>query len=174
MLSCKISHYLSFFHLQGQNLDKVPEKEQIVEMNGHQFKVQHYNVPTSCQLCHDTLWGARKQGYECIVCKYVCHKNCHSFVKDPCHEVLKLKTAKSIYFMTADPEEKRRWIHALEAYRKYHEEKGVGTGSVNFGTNSTISNSDKSGRSTLSKRDLSMNLSLPEDGNNGRRASIGM
>lgn len=58
------------------------KKEEIHEMHGHQF-VQHqfYNI-MKCALCGDFLKSAG--GYQCLDCKYTCHKKCYPKVVTKC------------------------------------------------------------------------------------------
>ncbi|KAF5102032.1 hypothetical protein D0Z03_000488 [Geotrichum reessii] len=58
------------------------KKEEVHEMHGHQF-VQHqfYNV-MKCAYCGDFLKYAG--GYQCMDCKYTCHKKCYPNVVTKC------------------------------------------------------------------------------------------
>ncbi|RKP19847.1 hypothetical protein ROZALSC1DRAFT_5994, partial [Rozella allomycis CSF55] len=91
---------------------------QIYENNGHKFRTKTFTVPAACHYCQDVLWGASLQGLECYGCKFVCHKNCYTLINTTCSENTALKSAKPLYFMTANIKERNKWIQGLELLRK--------------------------------------------------------
>ncbi|KAJ3014858.1 hypothetical protein HKX48_004913 [Thoreauomyces humboldtii] len=64
--------------------------------HGHPFKLRQYYKPTDCAVCHEPLWGNTNQGYECTVCKMICHKPCKSMIDISCPENRALATAQPL------------------------------------------------------------------------------
>lgn len=58
------------------------KKEEIHEMHGHQFVQQQFYNIMKCALCGDFLKSAG--GYQCLDCKYTCHKKCYPKVVTKC------------------------------------------------------------------------------------------
>lgn len=58
------------------------KKEEIHEMHGHQFVQQQFYNIMKCALCGDFLKYAG--GYQCLDCKYTCHKKCYPKVVTKC------------------------------------------------------------------------------------------
>jgi len=43
----------------------------------HTFQVVFFKSPTWCKFCELFIWGViSPQGYQCVNCKYTCHKRC--------------------------------------------------------------------------------------------------
>lgn len=56
-------------------------KEEVHEINGHQFvEKKFYNI-MKCALCSDFLV---KSGYQCEDCEYTCHPDCYGKVVTTC------------------------------------------------------------------------------------------
>lgn len=58
------------------------KKDEIHEMHGHQFVQQQFYNIMKCALCGDFLKYAG--GYQCLDCKYTCHKKCYPKVVTKC------------------------------------------------------------------------------------------
>lgn len=58
------------------------KKEEVHEMHGHQFVQQQFYNIMKCALCGDFLKYAG--GYQCLDCKYTCHKKCYPKVVIKC------------------------------------------------------------------------------------------
>lgn len=58
------------------------KKDEIHEMHGHQFVHQQFYNIMKCALCGDFLKYAG--GYQCLDCKYTCHKKCYPKVVTKC------------------------------------------------------------------------------------------
>ncbi|KAK6329740.1 hypothetical protein TWF696_003605 [Orbilia brochopaga] len=59
----------------------------------HKFKSTSFKIPTSCDLCHDKIWGLSAKGMTCKDCGFTCHANCEMKVPANCPGPLD-KTAK--------------------------------------------------------------------------------
>lgn len=43
----------------------------------HQFKPSSFTISSTCNVCKQSIWGLGKStGFQCEVCKYVCHAKC--------------------------------------------------------------------------------------------------
>jgi hypothetical protein len=63
----------------------------------HRFKVHTYMRPTFCDHCGTLLWGLRRQGHQCQVCKFNAHGRCTKNVPNTCgvdHKLLADELAK--------------------------------------------------------------------------------
>lgn len=58
------------------------KKEEIHEMHGHKFVQQNFYNIMRCALCGDFL--KYSGGYQCLDCKYTCHKKCYPKVVTKC------------------------------------------------------------------------------------------
>lgn len=58
------------------------KKEEVHEMHGHQFVQQQFYNIMKCALCGDFL--KYSGGYQCLDCKYTCHKKCYPKVVTKC------------------------------------------------------------------------------------------
>ncbi|KAF3932082.1 hypothetical protein ABW20_dc0105902 [Dactylellina cionopaga] len=59
----------------------------------HKFKSASFKIPTSCDLCHEKIWGLSAKGMTCKDCGFNCHANCEMKVAANCPGPLD-KTAK--------------------------------------------------------------------------------
>lgn len=61
-------------------------------MQMHHFVDKTYFNPTHCKFCGGLLVGLVifKQGLQCKLCKYDCHKNCSKFVPHDCRVTNKI------------------------------------------------------------------------------------
>ncbi|CAG8576490.1 4893_t:CDS:2 [Diversispora eburnea] len=50
----------------------------------HDFKSAAFAIPTTCDLCQNTIWGIAKQGFTCKDCGYNCHAKCEMKVPPNC------------------------------------------------------------------------------------------
>ncbi|CAG8627980.1 13940_t:CDS:10, partial [Cetraspora pellucida] len=50
----------------------------------HNFKNAAFTIPTTCDLCQNTIWGIAKQGFTCKDCGYNCHAKCEMKVPPNC------------------------------------------------------------------------------------------
>lgn len=60
------------------------KRRKIHQANNHKFMARFFRQPTYCSHCKEFLWGFGKQGYQCQLCGYVCHKRCYASVITPC------------------------------------------------------------------------------------------
>src|SRR3989338_155067 len=42
----------------------------------HRMEKVHFERPTYCNACSEFIWGLGRQGFRCVVCRYVLHKRC--------------------------------------------------------------------------------------------------
>ncbi|RHZ77479.1 hypothetical protein Glove_177g134 [Diversispora epigaea] len=54
------------------------------EIQPHDFKSAAFAIPTTCDLCQNTIWGIAKQGFTCKDCGYNCHAKCEMKVPPNC------------------------------------------------------------------------------------------
>jgi len=55
------------------------------EEGKHQWQMKHFKSPAYCNICHSPLQGfGRKQGLQCIFCRFTCHERCVSRVPNSC------------------------------------------------------------------------------------------
>ncbi|XP_057293512.1 diacylglycerol kinase beta-like isoform X1 [Hydractinia symbiolongicarpus] len=55
------------------------------EEGRHQWQMKHFKSQAYCNICHSTLTGfGRKQGLQCIFCRYTCHERCVNRVPNSC------------------------------------------------------------------------------------------
>jgi novel protein kinase C epsilon type len=59
-------------------------RKKIHEAGSHKFIARFFPQPTYCGICTEFIWGLGKQGYECAICKFVCHKRCYPSVQFDC------------------------------------------------------------------------------------------
>eukprot|EP00794_Sanderia_malayensis_P003620 gene3620-4131_t len=68
------------------------------EEGKHQWTMKHFKGPSYCNICHGALSGfARRQGLQCIFCKFTAHERCVARVPASCiltYTKSKLKTQK--------------------------------------------------------------------------------
>ncbi|KAF0420928.1 FCH-domain-containing protein [Gigaspora margarita] len=50
----------------------------------HNFRNAAFTIPTTCDLCQNTIWGIAKQGFTCKDCGYNCHAKCEMRVPPNC------------------------------------------------------------------------------------------
>jgi len=86
------------------------------EFNGHRFRSKVYEYDTLCQFCSKLLINYQ-QGFQCSVCDYICHKECHTLGNLSCSDRLNLKNAPPFFFMAADQEERKRWVELINISR---------------------------------------------------------
>jgi len=63
---------------------KAIKRRKIHQANNHKFMARFFRQPTYCSHCKEFLWGFGKQGYQCQLCGYVCHKKCFASVVTKC------------------------------------------------------------------------------------------
>ncbi|KAF3160068.1 hypothetical protein TWF225_007925 [Orbilia oligospora] len=61
--------------------------------HSHKFKSTSFKIPTSCDLCHEKIWGLSAKGMTCKDCGFNCHAKCEMRVAANCPGPLD-KTAK--------------------------------------------------------------------------------
>ena len=57
-------------------------KEEIHEMNGHEFVQKQFYQLILCAFCNDLFLNTF--GYQCKGCRYTCHKKCYEKVVTNC------------------------------------------------------------------------------------------
>ncbi|BFZ58092.1 Protein BZZ1 [Savitreella phatthalungensis] len=53
----------------------------------HEFKSTTFAIPTTCDLCHHSIWGINSKGVKCKLCAYAAHKSCQMKVPANCTQV---------------------------------------------------------------------------------------
>ncbi|CAF0757889.1 unnamed protein product [Adineta steineri] len=76
--------YLSSAIKQRQ-YDKISSRQSI---RGHLMKLQQFNHPVHCAICHGFIWGLHHQGFECSQCFLVTHKKCNQHIPFWCRRSL--------------------------------------------------------------------------------------
>ncbi|KAI8825143.1 uncharacterized protein EV422DRAFT_492359, partial [Fimicolochytrium jonesii] len=99
-------------------LQKLRDSSERASSQGHSYKLRQYYKPTDCAVCHEPLWGKTNQGYECSVCKMICHKACKTLNELTCEESRVLKTVAPLYFMAQDVQDRARWLQGVERCRR--------------------------------------------------------
>ncbi|KAG1538088.1 hypothetical protein G6F51_009985 [Rhizopus arrhizus] len=86
----KIAFRLNFVRADGNRrpMDKLgragavrQRREEVVEVNGHQFLENRFYNVMKCALCQEFFVNS---GYQCEDCEYTCHKKCSSKVVTKC------------------------------------------------------------------------------------------
>ncbi|CAF1130746.1 unnamed protein product [Adineta ricciae] len=57
-------------------------------VRGHIMKIQQFNHPVHCAICHGFIWGLHHQGFECSQCSLVTHRKCHQQIPFWCRKSL--------------------------------------------------------------------------------------
>ncbi|CAF1620778.1 unnamed protein product [Adineta ricciae] len=57
-------------------------------IRGHIMKIQQFNHPVYCAICHGFIWGLHHQGFECSQCSLVTHRKCHQQIPFWCRKSL--------------------------------------------------------------------------------------
>ncbi|UJR30042.1 hypothetical protein I4U23_017587 [Adineta vaga] len=57
-------------------------------IQGHLMKIQQFNHPVHCAICHGFIWGLHHQGFECSQCSLVTHRKCHQEIPFWCRKAL--------------------------------------------------------------------------------------
>ncbi|KAI3639397.1 hypothetical protein MIR68_002927 [Amoeboaphelidium protococcarum] len=93
-------------------------KNQVMEHNGHYFRVKSYTPSSSskCFHCHSEFFGTN-QTLECGQCRIQCHKFCYSLIDVSCEQHQAAKKAMKWYFMAADEVDKMRWMTGLDCVK---------------------------------------------------------
>ncbi|KAI7865233.1 hypothetical protein BDF14DRAFT_1875630 [Spinellus fusiger] len=63
----------------------------------HDFKSCSFTIPTTCDLCSNTIWGLSKQGLSCRACGFNCHAKCEMKTAPNCSRI-KGKLDRQQYF----------------------------------------------------------------------------
>ncbi|KAI8999303.1 hypothetical protein BC832DRAFT_220695 [Gaertneriomyces semiglobifer] len=50
----------------------------------HSFEPKAYALPTSCDYCHDKIWGVARSGISCTVCGFNAHLRCEDKIAPEC------------------------------------------------------------------------------------------
>ncbi|OAD69929.1 hypothetical protein PHYBLDRAFT_171952 [Phycomyces blakesleeanus NRRL 1555(-)] len=83
--------------LQTTQMVKVKSEIEVIVQNigdeglkttGHDFKPCSFTIPTTCDLCSNTIWGLSKQGFTCrgtwASCGFNCHAKCEMKITPNC------------------------------------------------------------------------------------------
>ncbi|KAI8373277.1 hypothetical protein BD560DRAFT_328204 [Blakeslea trispora] len=58
-----------------------------LQAQNHDFKASSFTIPTTCDLCHSTIWGLSNKGLTCRECGFNCHTKCEMKVAPNCSKV---------------------------------------------------------------------------------------
>ncbi|EPS41392.1 hypothetical protein H072_4717 [Dactylellina haptotyla CBS 200.50] len=64
--------------------------------HSHKFKSASFKIPTSCDLCHEKIWGLSAKGMTCKDCGFNCHANCEMKVPANCPGPLDKSAKKAL------------------------------------------------------------------------------
>ncbi|KAK6526299.1 hypothetical protein TWF694_004899 [Orbilia ellipsospora] len=64
--------------------------------HSHKFKSASFKIPTSCDLCHEKIWGLSAKGMTCKDCGFNCHANCEMKVAANCPGPLDKSAKKAL------------------------------------------------------------------------------
>lgn len=59
-------------------------KQRVTPFKGHQFVKIYFKSPTFCSYCSEFLWGFKKHGFNCQICKCAVHERCHDKLLSRC------------------------------------------------------------------------------------------
>ncbi|KAM0675763.1 hypothetical protein GVAV_000538 [Gurleya vavrai] len=100
-------------NLSVKSIETRENSIKITEFNNHGFIVKTFPPHTICQYCNQTLYGFKDQGYECINCKMITHKNCYILIKESCEMCKAIKKGKTIYICMRNLEEKEKLLKSI-------------------------------------------------------------
>ncbi|GMT35919.1 hypothetical protein PFISCL1PPCAC_27216, partial [Pristionchus fissidentatus] len=78
-----------------------------LQVKGHVFSFNPVNVVHYCYQCRDAIWGIQANGYFCLNCDVVVHKNCTASLADACYPATQKRATKTGR-SKGDEEEERR------------------------------------------------------------------
>ncbi|EEC15052.1 myosin-IX, putative [Ixodes scapularis] len=70
---------------KGKKRKRKKKPSQIIEHCGHVFSLVVINIPTSCEVCSNSMW-LTERGLVCQGCKLTCHKKCYQKVASSCRD----------------------------------------------------------------------------------------
>uniref|UniRef100_A0A147BEA1 Putative myosin class v heavy chain n=3 Tax=Ixodes ricinus TaxID=34613 RepID=A0A147BEA1_IXORI len=81
---------------KGKKRKRKKKPSQIIEHCGHVFSLVVINIPTSCEVCSNSMW-LTERGLVCQGCKLTCHKKCYQKVASSCRDVNILQQGRKVF-----------------------------------------------------------------------------